>query len=78
LREYNLGCTLKELFYKCEWWEILGLLYASYEDQVLKRFAAKKLEEEAIIEQKIRSGKIKGIYRPDMSKNLRNKITGGQ
>lgn len=37
----------------------------------------KKAEEEAKIEQKMKTGKLKGIYRPNMSSNLKNKIIGG-
>ena len=77
MREYNLGYTLKELFYKCEWWEILGLLYASYEDQILKNLAIENSRKEAEIEQKVKSGKLKGYYKPNLSHSFKNKVFGG-
>ena len=76
MREYNLGLTLRELFYKCEWWEILALMYASFEDQVLKNKAYEERRKEEEIKQKVKDGRLKGIYKPNMSNALKQKILG--
>jgi len=54
------------------------MLYASYEDVVLKNLAQKQAREEAELESKVKSGKIKGIYRPKMSRGLKDKLTGNK
>ncbi len=66
------------MYKKCEWWEILALLYASYEDQVLKNKAHQDAQKEAELEQKMKSGKLKGYYKPNMSNSMKNKIIGGK
>jgi len=54
----------------------LGLLYASYEDQVLKKLAVENSNKEAEIEQKMKSGRLKGYYKSNMSNSFKNKIIG--
>lgn len=67
LSEYHINCTPMELYHKCEWWEILGLLYFSYEKKVLEDLAFKEERELAELEEKLRSGKIKTFYKPNMT-----------
>lgn len=71
-----MGCTPYELFKKCEWWEILGLLYYKYERNILEQKYYREQKEQKEIEDKAKNGKLKMYYKKGMSQNLKNKLTG--
>ncbi len=52
--------SIKELWIKLEYWEILGYLYSSRDYYK----AQKDAQEEAELERKIASGKMNMVYRP--------------
>lgn len=63
MREYNLGCTLRELFYRSEWWEIIGLLYAS-EEWIRKQNEAQiEARKNAELKQKEKDGSLKMYFK---------------
>jgi hypothetical protein len=64
MREYNLGCTLKEVAQKFEYWEILALLYASNQYIEDQNEAAKEAE----TKRKIDEGKIKTYFKAKSKK----------
>lgn len=58
-----MGCTLWELFKKCEWWEILGLLFASAEWQREQSNAIQEAREKAKVDEKINKGVLKRHFK---------------
>lgn len=59
-REYHLSIPIKEMWYRLEYWEILGYLYSSrdyYQAQI-------DAQEEAKLDAKIKSGKMNMVYKP--------------
>jgi len=64
LREYNLNCGLKEIFKKYEWWEILGLMYASEDWLKQQNEAYVEARRRQAEKEKIKSGKMNMIFRP--------------
>lgn len=68
-----------ELFHRCEWWEILGLLYCTWENNVLEKKAYDEQNHLRELEDKLKNGKIKTYYKPNMTakeKALVNKYLG--
>jgi len=51
------------LFKKCEWWEILGLLFASAEWKRKQNDATERAREEAKINEKINKGVLKRHFK---------------
>lgn len=51
-------------------------MYASFEDQVLKNKAYEERRKEEEIKRKVKDGRLKGIYKPNMSNALKQKILG--
>ena len=79
LSQYNLGCTPRELFYRCEYWEILGLLYFTFEKNVLEKQEMEIQGEIQEINRKFQEGKLRTFYKPGMHPRVRehiNKLIG--
>jgi hypothetical protein len=45
LREYNVNCTLSEVFWKFEWWEIIAMIDKHPQVKDLKEKREKEEEE---------------------------------
>ena len=69
-----MGCSPRELFYKCEWWEILGLLYFKFESDVLERQEMDIQKEIADINEKYKQGKLRMYYKPSMHPRVKEHI----
>jgi len=63
LREYNLGYTPRELLFRMEWWEVIGLLYASNEYIRDANEAHAEARKKAEIERKEKDGSLKMHFR---------------
>lgn len=69
-----MGCTPRELFHKCEWWEILGLLYFTFEKDVLERQEIEIQKEIADINEKYKQGKLRLYFKPNMHPRVKEHI----
>lgn len=65
-----------ELFKRCEWWEILGLLYCTFENSVLEQKAIEEQKRESEVKQKVQDGKMNLYFKQGLSESSKKRILG--